>query len=606
MKRYYLAFICILFVITAQSQTISLPQKITEECYGNLRADMTRSVCAVCNVKDTVILNSIESYSLSKFLQKRDGILKIIIPRNMTLDGPDISKLHSQIRDIKGLYESNLIHNYPDKADSIIAEFRKYDALIAALSIECIVFNRDTTSAKKHYLSRYPQGRFIVEADSIVCRSGVGFRDEKDILIADLQREISLLKEDINNLKNIETPSTPNNSQSKDNAWIYIFIICISLLIIVLLLFKKKYPKQYKTFIINISSIYRIIIKNNKTLSGNNTSIESPRVDTKLEDSTGNKCDESINKVGNDLQPKAVPEKKERSTQIQTEKFAIENNEWIIVGASVIGRGHVESNMPCQDSNSYASLGNGWGIAITSDGAGSAKHSHVGSKIVVTRAKSYFEKLILNSSWYKNNILPDDITWSKAAFKALKAVRDDMQKFAEEKQAKLESFAATVIVVVHTPMGLLVAHIGDGRAGYQDKSGTWHSLITPHKGEEANQTIFITSDFWNIPFYEMSGVSVPETRVIRESVKSFVLMSDGCEHTSWDCNLYDSDKGIYYDPNTPHVAFFNPLIETLKEHKKEQLPFIERSEKWSNYLDKGNKSFIKETDDKTMILGTIS
>ena len=83
-------------------------------------------------------------------------------------------------------------------------------------------------------------------------------------------------------------------------------------------------------------------------------------------------------------------------------------------------------------------------------------------------------------------------------------------------------------------------------------------------------------------------------------------MSDGCEHTSWDCNLYDADKGIYYDPNTPHVAFFNPLIETLKVHRKEQLPFIERSEKWSNYLDKGNKSFIKETDDKTMILGTIS
>jgi len=596
MKRYYLAFICILIVITAQSQTISLPQKITEECYGNLRADMTRSVCAICNVTDTVILNSIESYSLSKFLKKRDSILKIIIPRNMTLDGPDISKLHSQIRNIKGLYESNLIHKYPDKADSIFAEFMKYDALIAALSIECIVFNRDTTSTKKHYLSRYPQGRFIVEADSIVCRSWGGFRDEKDILIADSQEKD----------KGIETPSALNNPQSKDNAWIYTLIICILLLIILLLFFKKKYPKQYKTFIRNISGIFRIIIKNNKPLSSSNTAIESPIVDTKLEDSTGNKSDESINKVGNDLPPKADPKKMERSPQIQTERFAIENNEWIIVGASVIGRGHIESNMPCQDSNSYASLGNGWGIAITSDGAGSAKHSHVGSKIVVTRAKSYFEKLILNSSWYKNNILPDDITWSKAAFKALKAVRDDMQKFAEEKQAKLESFAATVIVVVHTPMGLLVAHIGDGRAGYQDKSGTWHSLITPHKGEEANQTIFITSDFWNIPFYEMSGVSVPETRVIRESAKSFVLMSDGCEHTSWDCNLYDADKGIYYDPNTPHVAFFNPLIETLKEHRKEQLPFIDRSEKWSNYLDKGNKSFIKETDDKTMILGTIS
>ncbi len=606
MKRYYLAFICILFVIAAQSQINPLPKKITEECYGNLRADMTRSVCAICNVTDPAILNSIESHSLTKFMSRRNDILKKIVPRKMTLDGPGIYKLHRQIRDIKGLYESNLIHEYPEKADSIIAEFRKYDALIAALSIECIVFNRDTTSAKNQYFSRYPQGRFIIEAVSIVCRSRVGFCDEKDILIADLRKEISSLKEVIKNMNDNVTPSVPDNSQSKHNAVFSIFLICIALLIILLLFSRKKRPKQYKTFIRYISGIYRMIVKNNKTLSGDNASIESVSVGSELEDPSRDKCDEFKNKASNDLLPNEVPEKKENYPQTQTEKFATENDEWIIVGASVIGRGHIESNMPCQDSNSYASLDNGWGIAITSDGAGSAKHSHVGSKIVVTRAKVHFEHLILNSSWYKNNILPDDITWSKVAFKALKAVRDDMKNFSEEKQAELESFAATVIVVVHTPMGLLVAHIGDGRAGYQDKSGIWHSLITPHKGEEANQTIFITSDFWNIPFYEMSGVSVPETRVIRESAKSFVLMSDGCEHTSWDCNLYNADMGIYYDPNTPHFAFFNPLIETLKEHKNEKLPFTDRSEKWSNYLDKGNKSFIKETDDKTMILGTIS
>lgn len=605
MKRFYIVFICIFSVsiIHAQQRPSSLPKDIVEECYGNLRAEMTRSVCDICNVADTTILNSIESYSMTNFFNNRNDQLKKIVTQKFTLDGPEIPKIYSQIRNIKESYESKLIQTYPEKSDSIIAEFRKYDALIAALSIECIVFNKDTTLKKSHYLSRYPQGRFIIKADSIVCRSGMGFQDEKDNLIADLQREINLLKEDINNLENAKKTNLTNNPQSKHDAGLYPFLICILLLIILLLFFKKKYPKQYKTFIIYIYDIYRMIIKNNKTLSANNTSIEPASVDTKLEDSTGNKCDAS---KSNDLLPKEVLEKKEKSPQFQTEKFAIENNEWIIVGASVIGRGHIESNMPCQDSNSYASLGNGWGIAITSDGAGSAKHSHVGSKIVVTRAKTYFEQLILASSWYKNNILPDDITWSKVAFKALKAVRDDMQKFAEEKQVKLESFAATVIVVVHTQKGLLVAHIGDGRAGYQDKSGTWHSLITPHKGEEANQTIFITSDFWNIPFYEMSGVSVPETRVIRESAKSFVLMSDGCEHTSWDCNLYNADKGIYYDPNTPHVAFFNPLIETLKEHRKEQLPFIDRSEKWSNYLDKGNKSFIKETDDKTMILGTIS
>ena len=290
----------------------------------------------------------------------------------------------------------------------------------------------------------------------------------------------------------------------------------------------------------------------------------------------------------------------------QTDRFAHESGHWIVVGASVRGRGHVEADIPCQDSHIYADLGNGWGIAITSDGAGSAEYSHIGSKIVVKRTLHYMEQKITTSASYKNNTLPGDLEWEKLAYKVLKMVRNDMQKFAEERRIRLESLAATVIVVVHSPAGLLTVHIGDGRAGYQDMAGEWHSLTTPHKGEEANQTIFVTSDFWHIPFYEMSGVSVPETRIVREPVKSFVLMSDGCEHTSWNCNLYDAGRGIYYDPNTPYSRFFDPLVETLKEQKKNGLPLQDRETKWYNYLDKGNNSFVKETDDKTMILGTIA
>lgn len=582
MKRFYVVLIFIFSVGIVSAEQERLSSEILEQCYGDLRAEMTRSVCEICNVTDTTILNSIESYSLAKFLEncKSNDQLTSIFDQKYLLTGPEISKIHIQIRDIKESYESKLIQTFPQKSDSIIAEFRKYDALIAALSIECIDFNRDTTSNKSIYKSKYPQGHFYLERDSVKCKSGISFCDEKDELIAYLRSCISSLNDQISKL---EKEKNENSSELHTHKVMpYTFLISTLFVVILILLLVKKYPKQSKSCIKYISHIPKIISKR----------MQSENINGNCEnDSDG----DTSNKQ---------PERK--APHPHAEKFAIENNEWIVVGASVIGRGHVESNIPCQDSNTYADLGNGWGIAITSDGAGSAKHSHVGSKIVVSRAKAYFEQLILTSPWYKNNLLPDDITWSKTAFKALKAVRDDMQKFAEEKQAKLESFAATVIVVVHTPMGLLVVHIGDGRAGYQDKSGTWHSLITPHKGEEANQTIFITSDFWNIPFYEMSGVSVPETRVIRESAKSFVLMSDGCEHTSWDCNLYNADKGIYYDPNTPHAAFFNPLIETLKELKKNDFSFGERSEKWYNYLDKGNKSFIKETDDKTMILGTIS
>ena len=604
MKKTSLIISLLFLSITHTYAQKTLTEENLVEHYGAIRKEMVLKACEYCNFTDKDALKKLNVTSVKAFrnsLDQKSGLYGTIVNSAKPLFGTEIESYSQTLILSDSLFINNLVFLYRNKRNSITEDYKSFLIDIENLTQECIAFNNDNAS----YLEQYPNGRFVILLNPEASAENNLLQDpsndsrktpeeenkelkkQNKVLeeeIAELKAENKNLKSEIAKLKGINP-----DDEGFSNSWIIILIILMLLGAYVYHLHKKG-NNILSQFILLLPRRSNVNKHNNRATNGGTIPEPSPVPSPKP------------NPVPNPV-PQPVTESR---PQLQSEKFAIENNEWIIVGASVIGRGHIESNMPCQDSNSYASLGNGWGIAITSDGAGSAKHSHVGSKIVVTRAKAYFEQLILASSWYKNNILPDDITWSKAAFKALKAVRDDMQKFAEEKQAKLESFAATVIIVVHTPMGLLVAHIGDGRAGYQDKSGTWHSLITPHKGEEANQTIFITSDFWNIPFYEMSGVSVPETRVIRESAKSFVLMSDGCEHTSWDCNLYDADKGIYYDPNTPHVAFFNPLIETLKEHRKEQLPFIDRSEKWSNYLDKGNKSFIKETDDKTMILGTIS
>ena len=577
MKNIGLIISLLFLSITHTYAQKTLTEEHLVEHYGTIRKEMVLKACQYCNYSDNAILSRLDVTSVASFcdsLDKGSAIYRTVANSAKRISGTDIQKYSATLIKSDSLFIVNLAWLFPDKRKSIQDDYNAFLSQIEELTKECLAFNNDNDN----YLQQYPNGRFVIllrqepPAENNPSQNPSNDRKKTpEEEIKELKNQNEALVEENAELK--EEIAELKGKNPGDIYYLIIFLIILILLGAYVYHLHKKGNKILSKFILLLSKRSNV---------NNRTTTRKPIPE-----------------------PTPSPTPKPRP-QLQTEKFAVDNNEWIIVGASVIGRGHIESNMPCQDSNSYVSLDNGWGIAITSDGAGSAKHSHVGAKIVVTRAQSYFEQLIISSSWYKNNILPDDITWSKAAFKALKAVRDDMQKFAEEKQAKLESFAATVIVVVHTPMGLLVAHIGDGRAGYQDKSGTWHSLITPHKGEEANQTIFITSDFWNIPFYEMSGVSVPETRVIRESAKSFVLMSDGCEHTSWDCNLYDADKGIYYDPNTPHVAFFNPLIETLKEHRKEQLPFIDRSEKWSNYLDKGNKSFIKETDDKTMILGTIS
>ena len=277
--------------------------------------------------------------------------------------------------------------------------------------------------------------------------------------------------------------------------------------------------------------------------------------------------------------------------------------EWVVVGASVKGNGHIQSNMPCQDNNKFELLGKGWGVAIVSDGAGSAAHSDMGSKVVVERGVVHFKNLIEKEGWMEKNILPSDAEWLQKSYFVLKTIRNEVEMVAKKNNVDVKSLSATCLAVVFSPMGLLVVHVGDGRMGCKTMSGEWKAIMTPHKGEEANQTLFLVSDFWNIPNYVQSGVLVPESLVVKEPVEAFALMSDGCESTAWLCTTQNAETGKYYDQNKPFAGFFNPLEETLVSFHKEQVPEEERKEKWYKFIESGTKGFVKEQDDKTMILG---
>ena len=281
----------------------------------------------------------------------------------------------------------------------------------------------------------------------------------------------------------------------------------------------------------------------------------------------------------------------------------INKDEWVLVGASVKGNGHIQNNMPCQDNHKFESLSNGWGIAVVSDGAGSAAHSDLGSKVVVERGVFHFKNLIEKEGWMRSNTLPTDIEWLQKSYYTLKNIRNEVDLVAQKNKVELKTLSATCLAVIYSPLGLLAVHVGDGRMGYKSVSGEWRAMMTPHKGEEANQTIFLVSDFWSIPNYVMSGVLVPESIVVREPVKAFVLMSDGCENTSWKCTTLNPDTGKYYDQNKPFEGFFNPVEETLFSFHEENVPEDERMAKWHKFIESGTNGFVKEQDDKTMIFG---
>ena len=396
-------------------------------------------------------------------------------------------------------------------------------------------------------------------------------------------------------IKNIAQKTVINKKTVADRKIRYTIFILLFILIVVIItpvFFFLCRKKKIKKELIDSSKIGDSNISHINNTKDNeeecNKSDNPPAPIENNDDSNGTK-----NISDQTIKPIAPPE------QIEPQ-----NNEqgWVIVGASVKGNGHIQSDMPCQDNNKFELYENGWGIAVVSDGAGSAKHSDLGSKVVVERCITHFKKLLEKESWIKNNILPTDAEWLQKSYYTLKTVRDEIEMVSNKNYIELKSLSATCLVVIFSPLGLLTVHVGDGRMGYQSVSGEWKAIMTPHKGSEANQTIFLISEFWTTPNYVMSGVLVPESVVIRERVKAFTLMSDGCENTAWQCTAQNPETGKYYDRNKPFEGFFNPLEETMLSFQTDNIPFDERQTKWYNFIESGTNGFIKEQDDKSMIL----
>ena len=346
---------------------------------------------------------------------------------------------------------------------------------------------------------------------------------------------------------------------------------------------------------------YRKKCKTHKKTEGGGRPKSPPNIKSSIETNQDISSNRPINNPQEDiLPPMQAPENTDTEGGDDSN---ISNNTWIVVGASVKGNGHIECDMSCQDNHKFESIGNGWGVAVVSDGAGSATHSELGSKVVCERGIYHFKNLIDEQGWLKNNTLPTDMEWWQKSYDVLKTIRNEVAMVAKKNNVEVKSLSATCLVVIYSPWGLLAVHVGDGRMGYKSASGEWKAMMTPHKGDEANQTIFLVSDFWSIPNFVLSGVLVPECVVVREPVKAFALMSDGCENTAWRCTTQNPETGKYYDQNKPFEGFFNPLEETLASFHKDNVSEEERNEKWYKFIESGTKGFVKEQDDKTMILG---
>lgn len=273
---------------------------------------------------------------------------------------------------------------------------------------------------------------------------------------------------------------------------------------------------------------------------------------------------------------------------------------WVL-GGSLLGRSHSENNVPCQDYHLYEDLGDGWNVFIVSDGAGSAKESHRGSKMSCSFMLKAIRKLVQKMPWKEWQILPNDLEWHIEFSNLCRGIKSLMEEQIEslDEPVAIKDFNATMMVLVVSPMGMLIGHIGDGRMGYEDSNGAWHSLITPHKGDEANSTVFLMNkwDKPRIPSPKMNGKYIPETSVEASHPLRIVLMTDGCENFSWECVAYDENKKQYIDRNKPFEDFLNPLFEQL-----DKIDGDEQYNLFVSFLNSNSEACISEQDDRTMLI----
>lgn len=275
------------------------------------------------------------------------------------------------------------------------------------------------------------------------------------------------------------------------------------------------------------------------------------------------------------------------------------NTNWVVAYASVIGNGHIANAVPCQDSCTHKRINDIWGVAVVADGAGSAKHSEVGSDFVARNMAHCLEEIVQRQNWVSLETLPTEEEWRAEGLRALQIVKLRLDQFATAKEHKIEDLACTLLAILYAPFGILKVHIGDGRAAYSLEPEKWEALIEPFRGSEANQTVFFTSNIWTTEGAE----AYMRTGIVKGDIRAFALLSDGCESGSFEVNVWDEAQQKFHDPNRPYTKFFEPNLQGMLQLYQEQKTQDEINEIWAGFLKEGTKQFKHEIDDKTMVFG---
>lgn len=259
--------------------------------------------------------------------------------------------------------------------------------------------------------------------------------------------------------------------------------------------------------------------------------------------------------------------------------------EWRIARASVIGTGHIQAKMPCQDSNYVMQVGDTVIIAV-SDGLGSATYSDRGSKFICKYVVEYLAQAITppaptffaSVSQLVTGALPQ-IDMQSVMMQAATESRTALMALAGTEQNELRDYACTLLVAILSPDEWHVLHIGDGAVVGMLTPTSAKTLSSPDNGEFINVTVPLTSsDYQNHLRYQHH----------KEQLYGIALLSDGVQPMC-----------INYKTGDAYPGFFTPLISWLAAFPATTL--ADASDGLSKLLD-SDKLRQKSDDDMTLVL----
>ena len=254
---------------------------------------------------------------------------------------------------------------------------------------------------------------------------------------------------------------------------------------------------------------------------------------------------------------------------------------WRYALASVIGTSHERSGSPCQDASACEITGHAGAsllVSAVADGAGSARHSRIGSRLACQVVHDSV-KLLLDVGGTIEDI---DRIFAESVLARVQIV---IQRVARKANARPRDFACTLLAGFVGSDRAAFLQVGDGAIviapGRPGSTGEYDWVFWPENGEYANETVFATS-----------SIARDHLRfaVIPTAVEELALFSDGLQNLVLD-----------HKNKAAHSGFFAPMFRAVQKGQPGY------SKNLSGYLAKflGSRKVTGRTDDdKTLVLAT--